>query len=104
MLAALAAMADARSAETTYFYTNFARFYAHRTEPIVVRLLRDANLREAIFPLDDDALAASLRVIDRMASREGFRYAGWDGFQDNRVVRFLEDHPPLNSETTQHGN
>jgi hypothetical protein len=94
MLAVLAAIADAKSLDTRYYYTSFARFYGHRTEPIVRRLIKDEGMRSAIAPLSDDDLAHALREVDRRATTEAFRYAGWMGFDDPEIVAFLEAHPP----------
>jgi hypothetical protein len=92
ILASLAAIADAGSARSSVLYTSFARWYSQRTEPAVARLLEDPVMRELIFPLSDDDLAAALRAIDRLARSEAFRFAGWDGFIDGRIQSFLEAH------------
>ena len=92
-LAALAIIADTRTVSTSHFYPNFSHFYSHRTEPIIVRLLSDEALRKAIFPLPDAELATALRGLNVIALKESFRYAGWDGYTDDRIRRFLESHP-----------
>lgn len=91
-LACLAAIAEWGLA-TSGFYPNFSRFYTHRTEPIFERLLRDDALRRAIFPLSDQELASALRGLDALAHRESLRFAGWDGYTDDRIVRFLKANP-----------
>ncbi len=75
-------------------YPNFARFYTRRTEPIVVQLIEGGDLRETIFPPSDQDLADVIRALDQQAGQESWRYAGWDGFEDRRVLAFLEEHPP----------
>ena len=97
-LAALAVMSEVDGAPWDDFYPSFARFYTHRTEPIVARLLAETTLRRAIYPQSDDHLARSLRQLNRFAVRESLRYAGWDGFTDRRVMDFLEEHPPYEDE------
>ena len=92
-LAALAMIAETQSLSDSAFYPNFARFYTHRTEPAIARLLVDDAMRQAIFPLPDDMLASALRGLNSMAQREAFRFAGWDGFTDDRILRFIEKHP-----------
>lgn len=92
-LAALAMIAQTRSLSDSHFYPNFARFYSHRTEPAIARLLVDDAMRQAIFPLPDNVLASALRGLDNVAQREAFRFAGWDGFTDDRILRFLEKNP-----------
>lgn len=94
MLSALVIIDETRSVSTSNWYTNFARFYATRSEPAVQRLLTDAGMREVIFSGGDDMLAAALREIDRMASSEGFAYDGWWGYQSEDVKRFLAANPP----------
>jgi len=93
ILAALAAISDATSLDARYYYTAFAWFYTNRTEPAIVRLLTDPVLRQAVFPGSDDDLAAALRELDRRARAEAMRIAGWDGFTDERILRFMGNHP-----------
>lgn len=92
-LSALAAIADAHNLMPHLFYTSFARFWSHRTEPAIVKLLTDPVMRAAIFPGTDDELAQALRRLDAAAQSEGFNYPGWDGFEDPVIVAFLRDHP-----------
>lgn len=77
-LAGLVAMAD--SDNKRGIFPNFARFYSERTQPAAERLLRDPEMRQAIYPGDDQHLAAALHTIDREAQRAGFRYDGWEGY------------------------
>jgi hypothetical protein len=91
-LSALAAIADAHSLMPHLFYTSFARFWSHRTEPAIVKLVTDPVMRAAIFPGTDDELAEALRRLDAAAQAEGFNYSGWDGFEDSVIVAFLRDH------------
>lgn len=93
-LAALAAIASTKSMNDRAFYTSFARFYSHRTEPAIARLIENPEMRRVIFPLDDQSLADALRLLSSLASREGFNYAGWEGFMNPVVTRFLEEYPP----------
>lgn len=94
-LTALAIIAETRGISTSDFYPSFARFYTNRTEPIFVRLLSDQDLRQEIFPLPDDDLAAALRGLSQLAGREAVRFAGWGGFTDAGILRFLEEHPEV---------
>jgi len=93
-LAALVAIGEAGGVGTRVFYPNFARFYSHRTEPAIVRVIEDREMREVIFALDDESLAVALRALNDRASQEGWRFAGWDGFLNPRISAFLDDHPP----------
>lgn len=93
-LVAMAVAGEAREVSMRDFYPSFARFYTHRTEPVFARLVSDSAARQAIYPGSDADLAEALRVINQLAVRESFRYAGWDGFSDPRIRRFLERNPP----------
>jgi hypothetical protein len=92
ILASLAAVADADSVDTRFYYTSFARFYTSRSQPAVSRLLRDPEMRKAIFPKSDEFLALALIEINHQATRERFRYAGWDGFDDPSIGAFIDKH------------
>jgi hypothetical protein len=89
-LAALTAIADAKSLESHVYYTSFARFFSYRTEPAISRLISDPAMRKWLFPGTDPELADALREVHRMASREAFAYAGWDGFEDPAIIQFIE--------------
>jgi hypothetical protein len=89
LLAALAVIATTQSLRSSGWYTNFARFYAGRTEPAVERLLRDVTMRETLFPGSDEELADALREIERLAAQEGRAYAGFDGFGSAAIRRFI---------------
>ncbi len=92
ILASLVAISDAGSIDTRYFYTSFARFYTRRAQPAVSRLIRDQEMRQVLFPGTDEFLATALAEVNRLASRESFQYAGWDGFDDDAIVKFIRDH------------
>ena len=94
ILAAITIIGATNSLSTSGWYTNFARFYTSRTEPIVKRLIDEPEMRAVLFPLSDDDLAGALREIDRMATNEGARYSGWHGFNSRTVQELLEEHPP----------
>ena len=74
------------------FYTNFAPFRSDRVEPIVERLLADAEMRSVIFPLADSPLAQALQAIARMAYEEGARYGGFWGFDTSNVEDWIRQH------------
>ena len=75
-------------------YPSFARFYSHRTVPILRRLLVDPELRKANFPGSDDELAAALRAVDDRTSKEAWAYSGWMGFSDDAIERFVGENTP----------
>jgi hypothetical protein len=81
-------------------YPSFARFYSYRTDPIVARLIVDSAMRQELFPKDDNALAAALRDLNRIAAQDWLRFAVWDGFEDQRIVEFLRAHPEVRSTDT----
>jgi hypothetical protein len=92
LLSILAAISNAGSLSTRSWYTNFARYDWARSEPALVELLGDEDMRREIFPRGDDELAAAINEVSRMASGEGFRFAVWGGWRSDTVERFLADH------------
>jgi Putative DNA-binding domain len=95
ILAMLAALGASGSADTHHYYPHFARFYEHRSLPILERAIIDPDVRSAVFPhRTDQELADVIRWINHAASQEGFRFAGWDGYLNDIVRGFLEQHPP----------
>ena len=93
ILVALAVIAATQDTRGSGWYPNFARFYSSRSEPAVKQLLTDRAMRDVIFPLDDADLATALREIERLSRNEGFRFAGWDGFNTTVVRDFLSANP-----------
>lgn len=93
VLANLAMIGATGGISTSHFYPSFARFYSHRTEPAIARLLADEQMRKALFPRSDEDLASALRGLDELAQREAFRFAGWDGYTNEGILRFIEAHP-----------
>jgi hypothetical protein len=92
-LACVVALDEAGDLSTSNFYPNFSRYYSGRTNPIVERLLDDAEMRSAIFHRDDEDLAVVLRELDTRATRESFAVAGWDGYSSS-VNHWIEQHMP----------
>jgi hypothetical protein len=81
------------SQQDDVYYPSFSRYYEHRTQPALANLLTDREMRQTLFPDDDDDLADALRYIDQVARSEGFRFAGWDSMNDPVLREFLERHP-----------
>ena len=95
LLAGLAAIADARTVRGgQVYYTNFARFYQERVQPIANRLLADQELRDAIFPLGNDDLAIAFNDMGHWARQEGWRYDGFMGWDQSPVQAFIDEHLP----------
>ncbi len=95
MLAMLVTLGAARRADTHHYYPHFARFYEHRSLPILNRVVTDPEVRTALFPeRSDKDLADAIGWIDHTASQEAFRYAGWEGFLNDAVRDFLARNPP----------
>lgn len=63
ILAAFAALSTPGGKRTGPFLAQFARWYAARTDPIVVRLVEGGNLRDAVYPEPDDSLANAIRAV-----------------------------------------
>ncbi|MGY0233920.1 AlbA family DNA-binding domain-containing protein [Longispora urticae] len=87
-LVALSVIDEASRISSSDFYTNFARYYEHRTQPIFSRIIRDEEMRAAIFSGTDKQLAEAISAVDKLATSEGFRY-GYDGINDQAVNEFI---------------
>lgn len=76
-------------------YPNFSRAEGSRTNPIVTALVTDGDARDALLPGTDEAgLALVLALASQVATREGQRYWGWEGYTDDAVKAFLGRHLP----------
>lgn len=93
LLSILAAISDAGTLDDRAWYTNFARFDWHRSEPALTALLGDPAMRSVLFPRSDTDLAAAIREVSRMAASEGLRYAVWTHWESPSIERFLAAHP-----------
>jgi hypothetical protein len=93
-LSNITAIDDAGDARSRVFYSNFARFRQTRVQSIVERLLQDAEMRGTLFRRDDEDLATALAEIGKVASAEGVRYDGFDGWGRTPVGEFIERHLP----------
>jgi hypothetical protein len=98
ILSNLTAIAAANSVDSSVFFPNWARFYSHRVVPIVERLLSDPEMRNILFPLDDDDLAIALNAMSRTAREEGGRYNGFWGWGRTGVGEWLAARPPPTQE------
>jgi hypothetical protein len=94
VLSILTVIAAARSLEDNSFYTNFARWNWSRSEPALVELLGDPDMRQRLFPLDDQFLADAIREVSRLAHSEGFRFAVFPGWRNEKLNAFLQANPP----------
>ncbi len=93
LLAIFTAIADAGSLDTRSWYTNFARYDWSRSEPALIALISDPEVRNELFPRTHDELAATIREVSRAATNEGFRFSVWHGWQAERISAFLDAHP-----------
>jgi hypothetical protein len=94
VLSNVVAIGDAKTTDSRVFYTNFARFRQSRLQPIVERLISDAEMREELFPLGDDDLAIALNEIGQRARHEGWQFDGFDGWEGTPVEAFIKEHLP----------
>ncbi len=76
------------------FLPSFARWYSHRTDPAVVAVIEDPAVREAVFPMSDQELADALRALAEQARMISFPFGGWTGYEDPRILAFLQVQPP----------
>jgi hypothetical protein len=88
-LACVAGIIEAGSLDGRSWYPNFAKLDSHRTMPIVSRLVIDSDLRTAVAPVSDVDLAVIFMGMDRLAKKEGVMFSGWWGFDDGRVLDFI---------------
>jgi Putative DNA-binding domain len=86
------AIGDAESIDGKAFYPSFARLRQERIQPTAERLLKDTEMKTALFPDDDQLLAIALGQIGQRASHEGWAYDGFDGWGDSPVGKFIETH------------
>jgi hypothetical protein len=76
------------------FLPSFARWFSYRSDPAVVAVIDDPAVRAAVFPLGDQELADALRALGEQARLISFPFGGWTGYEDSRIVLFLNEHPP----------
>lgn len=93
LLSIFTAIADANTTKTKVFYTNFARFNWSRSEPALVRLIEDQELRQILVPLESSELAVAIREVSRRAQSEAFRFSVWSGWDSTTVESFLLANP-----------
>lgn len=91
-LAMVATIDEAKDFDS--YYPSFARYYEHRTQSALARLLTDQDMRRVLFPDSDQRLADVLRYLDHTARKEGFRYAGWHSIHNPVIQALLDRHPP----------
>jgi len=85
----LIAIDEAKSTDSSVFYTSWARVDPRRVEPVVERLITDAEMRATVFPSDDEVLRDALNAIERMAEIEGRRYSGFRHWIGPAVDEFM---------------
>lgn len=89
-LGALVVIGEKKDTDDRNFYTNFARYYSRRTEPVLAAIVTDKDMRKRLFDGDDSLLSAAIKELNRLASSEGFSYSGWTGIRNNTVLGFLK--------------
>jgi hypothetical protein len=91
-LGCLIAISENPDSDRMDFYPSFARFDETRAVPIVRKIISDDQMRSIIFPADNSSLASALKSIDRAARTEGFRFGGWDGYDDALIETFVDEN------------
>jgi hypothetical protein len=94
LLYCLTAYASDPKHRLSEFLPSFARWYSHRTDPAVVDVIEDPAVREAVFPMGQQELADALRALGEHARIISFPFGGWSGYEDPRILRFLQAQPP----------
>ena len=72
-------------------YTNFALYSSARAEPAFLTVLKNEEVRSALFQGDVDHLRAVYRCMNEVALREGMHYNGWDGFESAQLREFTSE-------------
>ena len=93
LLACLVAIDTRYEKNPDPFLAQFGTFYSTRTDPILVRVLKDRVLRDVVFPQDDGRLAEAMRLIAYNASHMARGFDGWNGYRATEILEFLEHHP-----------
>ncbi len=92
MLACFVAIDLGRDRRGASFFAQFARWYAQRSNPAAIAVIERPDVRLAIFPHDDTAVADALVKIADAAARLAGPLHGWDGFEDERIISFIQQH------------
>lgn len=82
------------------FYPNFARFRQDRIQPVIDRLITDDDMRQILFPRNDEDMAVALSAIAKAAREVGFRFDGFWGWDSTPVGDFIAAHLPQQPETS----
>lgn len=72
-------------------YTNFALYSSARAEPAFLTVLKNEEVRSALFQGDVDHLRSVYRRMNEVALHEGMRYNGWDGFESPQLREFTSE-------------
>ena len=74
-------------------YPNFGLYYNQRTEPIIEDLVVGGDSRNALpESATDRDIADAITLLDQLASREFFRFGGWDSGLREPVRDFIKQH------------
>ena len=82
-------------AQAGRFFAQFARWDANRSDPAAVAVITREHVRKVIFPHGSQTLADALREIAANAEKMAGLISGWSGYEDARILAFLDEHPPL---------
>ena len=95
LLADLASLSLSDAKHKEAFFPNFARWYASRSDPAARMVIDKNDARDVIFAGgSDQELADALRAIAALAGKMSGAIHGWHGYEDQRIHRFLQEHPP----------
>ena len=94
LLSCFVALSTPGGKRTGPFLAHFGRWFAQRTDPLVVLLIEGGDIRSQIYPEDDQSLADAMRAVGDNARGMSHLIHGWHGYEDSRVNEFLAEHPP----------
>ena len=100
VLSNIVAVDGSGRADDRVFYPNFARFRQTRIQSVVDRLVSDPEMRQILFPRNDEDLALALNAIAKVAHEVGFRYDGFWSWDRTPVADFIAAHPPEQPQTS----
>ena len=93
LLTSFVALSTPEGKSTGSFLAHFGRWFAGRTDPMVVALIDGGEIREEIYPHDDQSLSNAIRSVGANARAMSHLLHGWHGYEDPRIIEFLNTHP-----------
>lgn len=100
VFAAMAVFDATSRTDSRDYYPSFSRYNWSRSEPAVVALIQDEEVRAVIFPRKDEELAVAISELARLARSESFRYMVLDSWDSKVVTEFLQRSLPADGDAS----